>query len=149
VKLHRPSAYRCARHLGIALLSLVVFAATPPAPAQVAPTQQIEITIRDYRFLKTHLAQLHPGFPAEIVLTNEDNVRHGFTSQLFVGLHIEGEGEGIASYGKGVEGFYIDPGKRLTIRFIMPPPGRFTFRCDIHKDRDMEGEIYLLDIPIA
>ncbi len=117
------------------------------ASGQGAPDQQVELTIRDYKFLITHAAILHPGFPAVLVLTNEDNVRHGFTSPFFAGLQVEGEGEGVVSYGKGLDGFYIDPGKTLTIRFIMPQPGRFAFRCDLHKD--MEGEMYLLDIPIA
>lgn len=133
-----------ARSLGLVLLGLVSFTA-PSAPAQL--DQQIELKIRDYKFVQVHVVPLHPGFPAEIILTNEDEVRHGFTSPFFLGLHLEGEGEGIVSYGKGLDGFYLDPGKTLTLRFIMPQPGRFTFRCDIHKD--MGGEIYLLEVPVA
>ncbi|HSE59086.1 MAG TPA: hypothetical protein VLA99_10325 [Nitrospiraceae bacterium] len=136
------------RPLGMVGLGLIA-CLTPlsSAPAQVTLDQQIELKIHDYRFVQVHVVPLHPGFPAEIVVTNEDNVRHGFTSPFFLGLHLEGEGEGVVSYGKGLDGFYLDPGKTLTIRFIMPQPGRFTFRCDIHKD--MEGEIYLLEIPVA
>lgn len=134
-------------HVGLVLVGLLIAAMTVPAPAQVTRDQQIELKIRDYKFVKTNVGPLSPGFPAEIVLTNEDNVRHGFTSPFFLGLHVEGEGEGVVTYGKGVDGFYLDPGKTLTIRFIMPQPGRVTFRCDIHKD--MSGEMYLLEIPVA
>lgn len=141
---HRDMRYV---RLGLAFVGLLISVMTVPAPAQVTLDQQIELKIRDYKFVKTKVGPLRSGFPAEIVLTNEDNVRHGFTSPFFLGLHVEGEGEGIVSYGKGVDGFYLDPGKTLTIRFIMPQPGRVTFRCDIHKD--MSGEVYLLEIPVA
>lgn len=136
-----------ARRVGVAVLGLVAILMAPPARAQVTLDQQIELKIHDYKFVQVHVVPLHADFPAAIVLTNEDNVRHGFTSPFFLGLRIEGEGEGVIAYGKGVDGFYLDPGKTVTIRFIMPQPGRFTFRCDIHKD--MEGEIYLLEIPVT
>ncbi len=109
--------------------------------------QRIEITIRDSTFLRTKTAPIHPGFPIVIVIRNEDNIRHGFTSSMLAGLSIHGEGEGIESYGKGIEGFYIGPGKTLTIRFITQHQGRFTFQCDLHPD--LKGEIYLLEVPVA
>ncbi len=122
-----------------------------PASHQVAQEQQIEITIRDYAFLTTKLVAIHPGLPTVILLENEDQVRHGFTSPFFLGVHVTAEGEGIAAYGKSMEGFYIDPGKSLAIRFVMPPSGRFTFECDVHKDRHkgMQGELFLLEVPVA
>lgn len=147
VTVHRMRSLFVGGFFSASVLAVAASLTAAPPPTPSALDQQIELKIRDYKFVKTNVAPLQPGFPAEIVVTNEDNVRHGFTSPLFLGLHIEGEGEGVVSYGKGLDGFYIDPGKSLTIRFIMPQPGRFTFRCDIHKD--MEGEIYLLEIPIA
>lgn len=132
-------------------LSVPSIFAEPPIAHRVAQEQQIEITIRDYAFLTTKLAAMHPGLPTIILVENEDEVRHGFTSPFFLGLHVAGEGEGIASYGKGIEGFYIDPGKTLAIRFVMPPSGRLTFECDLHKDthKGMQGELFLLEVPVA
>jgi plastocyanin len=60
-------------------------------------------------------------------------------------LHVEGEG--IAAYGKGVEGVYVDPGKTLVIRFTPDRVGNYSFRCDLHPG--MKGELYLLEIPAA
>ncbi len=115
--------------------------------ASGAQEQRIEITIRDNTFLRTKTAPIHPGFPIVIVIRNEDNIRHGFTSSMLTGLAVHSEGEGIESYGKGIDGFYVGPGKTLTIRFIAQQQGRFTFQCDLH--RDLKGEIYLLEVPIA
>jgi hypothetical protein len=46
-----------------------------------------------------------------------------------------------------MEGFYIDPGKTLVIRFTTERPGSQAFRCDLHPD--MKGELFLLEIPIV
>ena len=115
--------------------------------ASGAQEQRIEITIRDSTFVRTKTAPIHPGFPTEIVIRNEDHIRHGFTSSMLAGLSVHGEGEGIESYGKGIDGFYVGPGKTLIIRFIAQHQGRFTFQCDLHPD--LKGEIYLLEVPVA
>jgi hypothetical protein len=109
--------------------------------------QRIEITIRDNTFLRTKTVPIHTGFPTVIVIRNEDGVRHGFTSSMLAGLSVHAEGDGIESYGKGIDGFYIGPHKTLTIRFITQHQGQFTFECDLH--RDLKGEIYLLEVPVA
>jgi hypothetical protein len=87
------------------------------------------------------------GLPTVIVLRNEDILRHGFTSPMLFGLLVHAEGERIASYGKGVEGFYVDPVKTLVIRFTTERPGTYTFRCDLHPQ--MKGEFLLLEVPMA
>ena len=115
--------------------------------ALTAPEQQIEITIRDATFIRTKTTPVLRGLPTAIVLRNQDRVRHGFTSSLFQGTLVRGEGEGAISYGKGLEGFYLDPGKTLVIRFTTDRPGSHSFRCDLHPD--MKGELFLLEIPIV
>ena len=109
--------------------------------------QQIEITIRANTFLRTKTTPMLRGLPTAIVLRNQDRIRHGFTASLFQGVLVRGEGGGIISYGRGMEGFYIDPGKTLVIRFTTERPGSHAFRCDLHPD--MKGELFLLEIPIV
>jgi len=64
---------------------------------------------------------------------------------MLFGLPVDAEGEGIASYGKGVEGFYVDLGKTLVIRFTTECPGSYSLRCDLHPQ--MKGEFLMLDVP--
>ena len=134
------------------LISVALIIPTGPwietsAPAVEVREQRIVITIRDSTFLRTKTMPIHPGFPTVIVIRNEDNIRHGFTSSMLAGLSIHGEGEGIESYGKGIDGFYVGPGKTLLIRFITQHHGQFTFECDLH--RGLKGEIYILEVPVA
>jgi hypothetical protein len=82
-----------------------------------------------------------------IIVRNQDIVRHGFTSPALAQLYLRTEGEGLASYGKGIEGFYVDPGKTLVIRLVLERSGRLSFHCDLHPE--MRGELVLLDIPAA
>jgi len=133
--------------IGVLSPVLICSWADESSPASGAQEQRIEITIRDNTFVRTKTAPIHPGFPTVIVIRNEDNIRHGFTSAMLAGLSVHGEGEGIESYGKGIDGFYVGPGKTLTIRFIAQHQGRFTFQCDLHPD--LKGEIYLLEVPVA
>src|SRR6266540_564744 len=88
-----------------------------------------------------------PLLPSVIILRNQDIVRHGFYSPMLTGILVQGEGEGVAVYGKGVEGFYVDPGKTLVIRFNNQRTGKFSFRCDLHPK--MKGEMYVMEIPAA
>lgn len=134
----------------VALACLVVFQAGPVQATDstaVAQEQRIEIVMRDSVFLLTKPAPIRPGLPTVIVLRNEDIIRHGFTSPMLFGLLVHAEGEGIASYGKGVEGFYVDPGKTLVIRFTTERPGSYPFRCDLHPQ--MKGEFFMLNVPAA
>lgn len=132
----------------VVLAGLALFQAGPimaTDPAAVAQEQRIEIVIRESTFLLTKPAPIRLGFPTVIVLRNEDIIRHGFTSPMLFGVLVHAEGEGITSYGKGVEGFYVDPGKTLVIRFTTERPGSYSFRCDLHQQ--MKGEFLMLDVP--
>ena len=115
--------------------------------AQAPADQRVEIVIRDNAFEIMRPAPVRPGLATVIILRNQDIVRHGFTSQMLMGMLVHGEGEGVATYGKGVEGFYIDPGKTLVIRFTNDRPGKYSFRCDLHPN--MKGELYALEVPTA
>lgn len=116
-------------------------------PATVQQEQRAEIVIRNYEFLLTQPASIRLNLPTVIILRNQDIVRHGFTSPMLAQLMVQGEGEGIASYGKGIEGFYMDPGKTLVIRFVPERAGKYSFTCDLHPN--MKGELYLLEVPAA
>jgi plastocyanin len=133
----------------VALVSAVVMSTRldRTSLAQAPTDQRVEIVIRDNAFEVLRSAPVRPGLPTVIILRNQDIVRHGFTSQMLMGMLVHGDGEGIAAYGKGVEGFYVDPGKTLVIRFTNDRPGKYNFRCDIHPN--MKGELYALEVPTA
>lgn len=109
--------------------------------------QYIEITIQDATFLKTKTMPIRAELPLRIIIHNEDKVRHGFTSPMLKGLAVEGEGEGIEFYGRGIDGVHIGPGKTVVLRLVVPHQGSFPFHCDLHSD--MQDEVYLLDVPVA
>lgn len=111
------------------------------------PEQRIEIVIRDYTFELVKPTPIQPGLPTVIILRNQDIVRHGFYTSMLTGILVQGEGEGVATYGKGVEGFYVDPGKTLVIRFNNHRAGTYSFRCDLHPQ--MKGEVYVMEVPAA
>jgi hypothetical protein len=117
------------------------------SPAQALPEQRIEIMVRDYEFQLVKPTPVLPALPTVIILRNQDIVRHGFYSSMLTGILVQGEGEGVAAYGKGVEGFYVDPGKTLVIRFNNQRPGKYSFRCDLHPS--MKGEAYIMEVPAA
>lgn len=48
--------------LGLALVGLLIPVMTVPAPAQVTLDQQIELKIRDYKFVKTKVGPFVQGF---------------------------------------------------------------------------------------
>lgn len=116
-------------------------------PAIAQQEQRIEIVIRNYEFQLTQPAPIRLHMPTIIILRNQDILRHGFASPMLMQLLVQGEGEGVAAYGKGVEGFYVDPGKTLVIRFVPERSGKYSFRCDLHPK--MTGELYLLEVPAA
>ncbi len=125
--------------------SLAALRVDAQSPAQGLTDQRIEIVMREYDFQVVKPTPIRPGVPAVIILRNQDIVRHGFYSSVFLGVLVQGEGEGVAAYGKGVEGFYVEPGKTLVIRFVNERPGKYSFRCDLHPQ--MKGEMYLMEVP--
>mgnify|MGYP001579331617 FL=1 len=133
--------------LGAMLMNLPGSGVDAQSPAQTLPEQRIEIIMKDYDFQLVKPAPVRPALPTVIIIRNQDIVRHGFYSVMLQGILVQGEGEGVAAYGKGVEGFYVDPGKTLVIRFNNQRPGKYSFRCDLHPS--MKGEVYVMDVPAA
>ncbi len=131
------------------LAAVLAFDAAPTAadPAVAQQEQRVEIAIRNYEFHLTQPAPIRLHQPTIIILRNQDIIRHGFTSAMLAHLMVQGEGEGIAAYGKGVEGFYVDAGKTLVIRFVPERAGKYSFACDLHPN--MKSELYLLEVPAA
>jgi len=149
---HRMLRSRRVRWGALAVLGLVgwpVIGATPIVALDVVPAQEprIEITIRDFKYVRTKMESIRAGTPMVFVVHNEDAVRHGFISPLFLGRSVQGEGEGIEAFGTGIEGFHLDPGKTLAIRLTPDRQGKITFRCDLHPE--VQGELYLLDVPVG
>lgn len=131
--------------LGFMLMNLPGSGVSAQSPAQGLPEQRIEIIMKDYDFQVVKPAPVRPALPTVIIIRNQDIVRHGFYSAMLQGILVQGEGEGVAAYGKGVEGFYVDPGKTLVIRFNNQRPGKYSFRCDLHPS--MKGEVYVMEVP--
>ena len=121
------------------LLGLLVLGALPQVLAQ--SEQQIIVNIRNYTFETTQMPlQLH--VPTVIYLKNMDDVRHDFGSLVFDGSPTRIETTNAIAYGNGIGGVYIEPGGEVSIRFTIDRPGRYQFKCSIHKG--MEGEILLM-----
>ena len=133
--------------VGSMLMSLSEAKVDAESTAQVLPEQRLEIVMRDYDFQVLKPAPIRPGMPTVIIIRNQDIVRHGFYSAMLQGILVQGEGEGVAAYGKGIEGFYVEPGKTLVLRFNNQRPGKYSFRCDLHPN--MKGEAYVMDVPAA
>lgn len=108
--------------------------------------QRVELAIRESGYVQTSpIRPLRVGVSTVLVIRNQDIERHGFASPMLAGHMVRAEGEGIASYGKGMEGFYVDPGKTLVIRFPLESKGGLTFHCDLHPQ--MKGELFLFEFP--
>ena len=116
-------------------------------PRDVAEEQRIEIIVRDSKFLLSQPSPVRLHAPTVVIIRNQDIIRYGFTSQVLANLLVNAEGEGIVSYGKGIEGFYVDAGKTLVVRFTTERTGNYSFRCDLHPQ--MKGELYMLEVPAA
>ncbi len=119
----------------------------PPPHAIAQEETRIDITIRDSAFVLDRPVASQPGVPTVIIIRNEDIVRHGFTSTILQGVLVRAQGEGIAAYGRSLEGFYVDPGKTLVLRMTIDESGRHSFRCDLHPS--MKGEVLVLDMGTA
>jgi FtsP/CotA-like multicopper oxidase with cupredoxin domain len=109
--------------------------------------QRIEIVIQDKTFFLANAAPIQVGQSVELIVRNQDHVRHGFASASLLGLLVSGEDDQIVTYGKGVEGFYVNPGKTLIIRIDAERAGSMPFHCDLHEH--MKGELYVLEVPTA
>jgi FtsP/CotA-like multicopper oxidase with cupredoxin domain len=133
----------------ITLLLATVAAGAGDASSQPQAIQQqrIEIVIQDKTFLLSSAVPIQVGQRIELIVRNQDHVRHGFASASLLGLLVSGEDDQIVTYGKGVEGFYVNPGKTLIIRFDAERPGSIPFHCDLHEH--MKGELYVLEVPTA
>ncbi len=134
-------------HIGaiILLLASLITSAGDVSSAPQSTQQLIEIVIKDKKFYLESSVPIQIGQTIELIVRNNDDVRHGFTSPSLLGLLVSGEDEQIVTYGKGIEGFYVNAGKTLTIRINAERPGTMPFHCDLHEH--MKGELYVLEIP--
>jgi plastocyanin len=123
------------------MVSGVLLALLSQASAQ--SEQRVEVKIKDYTFI-TSQVPLMPDAPTVIEVRNEDDVRHDFGSIVFQNTHTQIESDGVITYGHGVAGAFLDPGKHASVRFTIQRPGRYEFRCSIHPN--MRGELLLLNI---
>jgi len=127
------------QRIGILILGILLVGGTLLSNAQ--SQQEVNVTIEGYKFLTSQMPlQLHTD--TIIRVKNLDNVRHDFGSQMFLNTLTHVESDGVVTYGKGVEGAYLDPGQEASFRLTLDHPGRFQFQCSIHQD--MKGEILLL-----
>ena len=78
---------------------------------------EIKLTIRDSQYIMTKWIPPPEGALMVLTIKNEDDIRHGFTSDLFHNHLIRTNADGIQVYGKGIEGLYLDPGKTVQLRF--------------------------------
>ena len=137
-------------HVSVITLLLATVAASArdaSSQPQAIKQQRIEIVIQDETFLLSSAVPIQVGQSIELIVRNQDHVRHGFASASLLGLLVSGEDDQIMTYGKGVEGFYVNPGKTLIIRFDAERPGSILFHCDLHEH--MKGELYVLEVPTA
>lgn len=112
------------------------------AQAGAQSEQRVDVTIKDFTFI-TKQVPLMPDVPTVIMIRNEDEVRHDLGSTVFQNTLAHVESDGVVSYGRGIQGLYLDSGREATIRFTIERPGRYEFRCSIH---DIRGELLLLNI---
>ena len=108
---------------------------------------EIELTIRQSQYFKTKWAPPPENSSVVLTIKNEDDIRHGFTSQLFQDLLVRTLSDGVQVYGKGIGGLYLDPGATIQLRFQVLRPGDYEFNCDLHPT--MRGELLLLHVDVV
>ncbi|MDE3244291.1 MAG: cupredoxin domain-containing protein [Nitrospirota bacterium] len=143
---------RVRTHVSVIALLLAALAASAgdaSSQLQLVQQQRIEILIQDGTFLLEKSVPIQVGQTIELIVRNHDPVRHGFVSASLLGLFVSGEDDQIMTYGKGVEGFYVNPGKTLIIRIEAERPGSIPFHCDLHRHERLKGELYVLEVPTA
>ena len=125
----------------IVITAIGLFLLGGPWVSYAQSQQEVHVTIEGYKFQTTQMPlQLHSD--TIITVKNLDNVRHDFGSQMFLNTLTHVQSNGVVTYGKGVEGAYLDPGQEASFRLTLDQVGRFQFQCSIHED--MKGEILLL-----
>ena len=130
---------RQVQRIGMTTAGILLVGGTLLSMAQ--PQQEVNVTIEGYKFKTTQMPlQLHAD--TIIRVKNLDKVRHDFGSQMFLNTLTHVASNGVVTYGKGVEGAYVDPGKEASFRLTLDQTGRFKFKCSIHPD--MKGEILLM-----
>jgi hypothetical protein len=107
------------------------------------PSGMVEIIIRNSTF-QFQGGILKPDQAATIVIHNQDQITHGFTSTLLADLDVQVDSNGVTTLGKGIKVVHIDSGKTVRIHFLPNRPGKFPFRCDLHPN--MKGELLVLSI---
>jgi len=128
------------QRIGILILGILLVGGGVVSNAQ-SQQQEVNVTIEGYKFQTSQMPlQLHTD--TIIRVKNLDNVRHDFGSQMFFNTLTHVESNGVVTYGKGIEGAYVDPDKEASFRLVLDKTGRFQFQCSIHPD--MKGEILLL-----
>ncbi|HBP87763.1 MAG TPA: hypothetical protein DD706_08715 [Nitrospiraceae bacterium] len=111
------------------------------SPSRAQPLQEVIVTIEGYTFQTTQMP-LQLDTETIIYIQNKDTVRHDFGTDMFLNTLTHVESNGVVTYGKGLEGVYLDPGQEASIHLMLKHSGRFQFQCSIHKE--MKGEILLL-----
>ena len=137
------------RHTRWGILSLVMTASLLGLSGGFADSVHaievgIKLTIRDSQYIMTKWVPPPEGAVIILTIKNEDDIRHGFTSELFHNHLIRTDAGGVQVYGKGIEGLYIGPGKTVQLRFQVDRPGDYPFQCDLHPH--MKGELLLLHV---
>lgn len=112
-----------------------------------AQESRIELTIRNSTFVRTKTTPIHAGMAMVLVVRNEDPIPHGFISPMFSGLQVTVEAGGLEVFGRNIDGLHVAPGQTAVIRLMPDRLGKMTFRCDLHPNVD--GELYLLDVPVG
>lgn len=138
----------CKRHFRVAVFLLIVALSLPGFSVYSnAPAEQqsgvVEIIIRNSTF-QFQGGVLRPNESATIVLRNQDKIQHGFISPLLEELDVRVETEDGTTFGKGIKGVHVNPGKTVQFNFIPTRPGKFSFQCDLHPG--MKGELLLLSV---
>jgi len=92
--------------IGILTLGILLFGGTWLSNAQVQ--QEVIVTIEGYKF---HTSQMSLQLHADTIIRvkNLDTVRHDFGSQMFLNTLTHVESHGVVTYGKGVEGAFLNP----------------------------------------
>ena len=129
------------RKIGVLSIGFSLLGGISSSSAQ--PLQEVVVTIEGYTFRTTQMP-LQLDTETIIYIENKDTVRHDFGSDMFLNTLTHVDSNGVVTYGKGLEGVYLDPGQKASIHLMLKHSGRFQFQCSIHKE--MKGEILLLTV---
>jgi uncharacterized cupredoxin-like copper-binding protein len=132
-----------------AMASLSWLSAERSMALDTMPAQEprIEIAIRNSTYMRTKTVPIRAEMPMVLVVRNEDPIPHGFISPMFSGLQVTVEAGGIEVFGRDIEGVHVAPGQTAVIRLTAGRQGKMSFWCDLHPN--VEGELYLLDVPVG